>query len=448
MSPAAHMNSSRNYNFFYNIMPDGTVKQINPFTGTEVWAVPGRGDKPLTNEIPATAKAIDNAGPEKYCSFCETRYFEVPPEKARLVKQDGAYRTLTRISPDTYNDSTAEFRRVGNLFEIVTIDYWKKNYDYRLTKDAAAWRRAYIATPKGKEHLDAILNYKLKMSARSEREVQQKSLFDKENMMDAFFGGCHELIIARKHYTDGAKFDTQLCSSGEMTQDEHFQYFRFTVEAMRDMLSYNRYVRYISVFQNWLRPAGASFDHLHKQIVGLDEWGNSMLLQIQMLRDDPNIFNELGANFSAQYNLVFAENDFAVASVGIGHRYPTIEIYSKSQASRPFEHSDAELRGVSNLVHACHAAIGGQISCNEEWYYTPIDAVYKMPWHVLLKLRVNVPAGFEGGTSIFINPFTPIDLRDKLVPRMYHLRDTGVTNNLRIAEECRLAPNPLLYYLK
>ncbi len=25
----------------YNIMPDGTVKQVNPFTGTEVWAVPG-----------------------------------------------------------------------------------------------------------------------------------------------------------------------------------------------------------------------------------------------------------------------------------------------------------------------------------------------------------------------------------------------------------------------
>ncbi|WP_300078586.1 DUF4921 family protein, partial [Propioniciclava sp.] len=24
-------------------MADGTVKQLNPFTGTEVWTVPGRG---------------------------------------------------------------------------------------------------------------------------------------------------------------------------------------------------------------------------------------------------------------------------------------------------------------------------------------------------------------------------------------------------------------------
>lgn len=442
------MNTSRSYSFFYNIMPDGTVKQINPFTGTEVWAVPGRGDKPLTNEVPEGAKELDHVVPEQYCSFCETRYYEVPPEKARLVRQDGMYRPMLRIAPDRYNDSVAEFRRVGNLFEIVTIDYWKKNYSYRLTKDTVAWRDAYVATPKGAEHIDAILNYKLKIAAKSEQEIRRKLQLSKESMMDAFFGGCHELIIAHKHYVDGAKFDTQLYSSGEMNQEEHFQYFRFTVEAMRDMLSYNRYVRYISVFQNWLRPAGASFDHLHKQLVGLDEWGNSMLMQIQMLRDDPNIFNELGANFAAQYNLVFAENEFAIACVGIGHRYPTIEIYSRSQASRPFEHSDQELRGVSNLVHACHAAMGSQVSCNEEWYYTPIDAVYKMPWHILLKWRINVPAGFEGGTSIYINPLTPIDLRDKLVPRLYHLRDSGEINGLSIAEECRLAPNPLLYYLK
>ena len=28
-------------------MRDGTVKQVNAFTGTQVWTVPGRGDRPL-----------------------------------------------------------------------------------------------------------------------------------------------------------------------------------------------------------------------------------------------------------------------------------------------------------------------------------------------------------------------------------------------------------------
>ncbi|MDW8464688.1 MAG: DUF4921 family protein [Chloroherpetonaceae bacterium] len=37
-------------------MPDGTVKQINPFNGTEVWSVPGRGRKPLDHESPETVE--------------------------------------------------------------------------------------------------------------------------------------------------------------------------------------------------------------------------------------------------------------------------------------------------------------------------------------------------------------------------------------------------------
>ncbi len=438
----------RNYNYFYNVMPDGTVKQINPFTETEVWAVPGRGSKPISNEPPPTAQKVVRKDREDFCSFCETRYFETPPEKARLVRNGDVYTTIRRLPPDRYFDAPADFRRIGNLFEIVTIDYWKKNYNYRLTKEAEEWRDAYIANPKGQEHIDSILHYKWKMAGKTDSEIKRKSQYEKLRMADAFFGGCHEIVIAHKHFNDTAAYDSDLRSSGFLSREEHYQYFRFTIDAMRDMLSYNRYIRYISVFQNWLRPAGASVDHLHKQLVALDEWGANLQHQIRMVQTDPNVYNEFGANLAAQYNLVFAENDHAIAFVGIGHRYPTIEIFSKSRNARPVEHAEEELRGMSNLVHACHAAMGNQISCNEEWYYTPIDAVDKMPWHILLKWRVNVPAGFEGGTSIYINPITPLDLRDRLVPRLYELRDRGFINNFQVAEECRLVPNPLKYYLR
>ncbi|MGD0338657.1 MAG: DUF4921 family protein [Bacteroidota bacterium] len=435
-------------NNFYTIMPDGTVKQINPFAGTEVWSVPGRGSKPLSNEIPPNAKRLEHKEIEDYCSFCQSRYFETPPEKARLVLENGNYLYRPHLSPDQYFSSVAEFRRVSNLFEIVTIDYWRKNYSYRLTAENKAARDEYIANPSGLNHILNILSYKMKMSGKSEQYIDSMPLDEKLAMADAFFGGGHEMIIARRHYKLNTQWDSELFSSGEMTREEHYQYFRFTIDAMRKLFENNRYIRYISVFQNWLRPAGASFDHLHKQLVALDEWGESISQQIRMVREDPNVFNENGANFGAQLNLVFAENDFAIATVGIGHRYPTIEIFSKSYNCRPYEHSDDEIRGMSNLVHACHAAMGSQISCNEEWYYTPIDAVYKMPWYIMLKWRVNVPAGFEGGTSIFINPLTPLEIRDKMVPRLYKLRDEGIVNNFRVAEECRIFPNPLKYYLK
>jgi hypothetical protein len=66
---------------------------------------------------------------------------------------------------------------------------------------------------------------------------------------------------------------------------------------------------------------------------------------------------------------------------------------------------------------------------------------------VFIKLRINTPAGFEGGTNIFINPLTPTDLRDRLVPRLYALRgENRIAASIRIAEECLLIPNPLQYY--
>jgi galactose-1-phosphate uridylyltransferase len=183
-------------------------------------------------------------------------------------------------------------------------------------------------------------------------------------------------------------------------------------------------------------------------LVALDEWGSNIESQIKELKANPNMYNDFGANFAAMKNLDIAENDYALAYAGIGHRYPTIEIYSKSINCRPYEHSDEELRGISDLVHACHIAMGSQISCNEEWYYTPIDAVNKMPWYIFIRWRINTPAGFEGGTGIYINPLNPIDLRDKLVPRLFEAREKNLIRHIRIAEECRIYPNPLRYYFR
>lgn len=433
---------------FYTIMPDGTVKQVNPFTGIEVWSVAGRRSRPITNDSQVSAKNLEVHTPEDYCSFCPPRCYEIPPEKSRLIRNGEQWDRIDTLAPDRYFDTAAEFRRVGNLFEIVTLDYWRKNYAYKMTAGRQKWREEYLANPNGLKHITDIVHFKLRQEGKTEEQIQKIPMADKFAIADAFFGGGHEMIIARRHYKEGAAIEADLYSSGEMNLEEHFRYFRFTVDAMLDIVHTNRYVRYVSVFQNWLRAAGASFDHLHKQIVALDEWGASIESQTRMLRDDPNLFNELGANFAAQNNLVFAENDYAIAWAGIGHRSPTIEVYSRSIQGRPYEHSDEEIRGVSDLVHAIHAAMGSGISCNEEWYYTPVDAVYKMPWHVLIKWRINVQAGFEGGTSIYINPLTPIELRDRLVPRLYKLRDEHRIASLRIAEECRIESNPLNYYFK
>ena len=361
---------------------------------------------------------------------------------------DGKIQKLDRLNPDLLEASNALFRRVANLFEIVTIDYWVKNHNFQLPPANLQWKKRYLENSRGYEHVQNIVETKLKLQGKSAEEIAKMTADEKMQLADAFFAGGHELVIAGRHFKSGAQWDNELYSSGEMSPDEHYRYIRFTIDSMIDIYAHNPHIRYVTVFQNWLQPAGASLDHLHKQLVGLDEWGTSIQAEVEIVKEKPNIYNELIIDFSASHDLVFAENDYAIALSEIGHRFPTLAIYSKSPHARPEEHTEEELRGFSDLVHACHAAMGSQIPCNEEWYYSPPEAKNVMPWHILIKWRIINQAGFEGGTKIYINPISPVALRDQVVPRLYELRNQKKIHNIRIATECELKPNSLLYVQK
>jgi galactose-1-phosphate uridylyltransferase len=429
----------------YHKMPDGTIKQVHPFTGTAVWTVPGRGSKPITNAIPKSAKKIKKVAKENFCSFCESNYLNTPPEKARMVKVDQHHVILKDVPATRLSDTVAEFRRIPNLFEIVTYDYWTKNYNYELDDENLQHKTDYLSSAEGIHHVLDVVDLKLRASGHTDEQIAQCSLERKLEMADAFFGGGHELIVAQRHYKPGADYDVELCSSGELTPDEHYRYFVFTIEAMKDIFAGNRYVRYVSVFQNWLASAGASFDHLHKQLVAIDEWGVAIEAELKQYRLNKNVYNEKATNFASYHNLVFAENDYAIAYAEVGRRFPTISIYSKSENAMPQHHTPEEVKGVSDIVHACHAAMGSQIPCNEEWYYSPNDATENIPWHILIRWRTSNPAGFEGGTRIYVNAISPEDLRDKIVPRLFELKNQGLIQEFPIAFECPCKPNSLRY---
>lgn len=427
-------------------MADGTVKQVNPFTGTQVWTVPGRGHRPLVAPS-ATRAPVDRSADGRHCALCHVRYLETPPEKARVVRDgDGTWRTVAGLPAEELLSTVAEFRRIPNLFEILSYDYWHRNYDFQLAPGRAAHMRAYLATPAGRAHVLAVARTRLLAGGLSPHDWE--TLDDEARLAPAlaFFGGGHELIVARRHFTDSAVHDDELAGSGTLTPEEHLRYLTCTVDALRAVYADNRYARYVAVFQNWLAPAGASFDHLHKQLVAIDERGTQTELELERLRENPNLYNEAAVNYAGYQNLVVAENEHAVAFAGFGHRYPTLEVYSKSARSRPWEMPPEELRAMSDLLHACHAATGPAIPSNEEWHHRPADGDVAMPWRVMLKWRVSTLAGFEGGTKIYVNTIDPWSLRDRVVPRLYELRDRGAIADMDIATECGCAPNPLRYH--
>ncbi len=429
-------------------MPDGTLKMTNPLTGRTAWWVPGRIGRPSFHTGTAVAEHTEIHKPEDYCAFCPVNILQTPPEFERRIFHPDGTRSQTQILPGDFADNPYAFRRVANLFEIVTLDYWQRNYDYNGLSIRREWAEQYKNHPLGREHLLSLMRTKHEAMRDAGEEVPRLSEEQLLDEADSFFLGCHQLILGARHFQQDAQVGKaeSLQWSGSFTSADHFEYFRFTSDSIRDIYESNRYVRFVVTFQNWLGSAGASFDHLHKQLVGLDDWGTLISREVDACRSDPNYYNSLVVNYAGFNNLVIAENEHAVAFADFGHRFPTLAIYSKSRAGPPFEHRPEELRGVSDLIHACHAAQGPETSCNEEWYYQPRDCLEQLPFHVLIKWRMNNPAGFEGGTSIYINPLRPTDVRDEIVPKLFALREEGrIAVNIRIAEECPVQPNSLLY---
>ncbi len=419
-------------------MADGTVKQVNPFSGTEVWTVPGRGNRPLAH----AAKEPHPLGPDALthsCAFCSGRMLDTPPEKSRILASGEIQHGLL---PHELDNSQPLFRRVPNLFEIVSYDYWHENYGFTMDPDLARHKEKYEGDEAGRLHVLNVVRTKLK-AAGKDTALDDDSLLV---LADGFFGGGHDVIISSRHFVDGAVDDSQLASSGTLSPDEHFLLTTFTAESTRDLYQRNRYASYVAVFQNWLAPAGASFDHLHKQLVAIDALGMAAHQENAILRAHPNMYNDWAVGYAAKRNLVIAENDYAVLFAGFGHRYPTLEIFSKSPRCEPWEQNPEEVRGMSDLIHAAHAAVGPDVACNEEWHHRPPSVDLPQPWRVMLKLRVSTLAGFEGGTKVYINTIDPWGLRDRVVDAMFRLRERGkIASGISIATECELKRNSLRY---
>lgn len=430
-------------------LPDGTIKQVNPFSGTEVWTVPGRANRPLSTYTPEVKPIDSRDGAD---AFGLDRILDTPPEKARLIiDEDGEARILRGLPVSQLHETTPLFRRVANLFEILTYEYWSMNYGYRMSPASAMHMTEYLKEEAGCEHVAKILAAKWAASGMDRAEIDAalapetlpQTLNEKA---PGLFAGGHDVIIARDHWVPGAETTDQLASSGSLSWQDHRHFMAFTVDGIDQLYRANKYVRYVAAFQNWLRPAGASFEHLHKQIVAIDEHGLQNEVEIAQVRSNPNMYNEWAVDYASRHNLVFAENDHAIAFAGFGHRWPTLEVFSKSATTEPWLMNDAERDAVSDLVHACHVAAGPHIPCNEEWLHRPLDVDVPMPWRIVIKWRVSTMAGFEGGTKIFINTTSPADLRARVLNKLTEAQEQGrLAPGIRLGDGCAATPNVLKY---
>ena len=173
-------------------LPDGTVKQQGPLTGTRVWTVPGRANRPIA--VPRDApRSLADGEAGRLCAFCEDRYLETTPEKARLVGPQ--WEELRHVSARDLHATVAEFRRFGNLFEIVSAEYWRENHGFRQPAAVVAWAQEYLSDPAGRAHIERLAA--LRAAASGVPQSLEEAALD-------LVGGSHDVIVARRHVVDGA----------------------------------------------------------------------------------------------------------------------------------------------------------------------------------------------------------------------------------------------------
>jgi galactose-1-phosphate uridylyltransferase len=414
-------------------LPDGTVKHTSPLTGTEVWSVPRRAHRPLT-QPPTDPRPLRHPPDADRCAFCPGRYLETPPEKARLVADDGGWHVQEHLGATEVVAGTAEVRRFPNLFEIVSVDYWRTNHGFVVPDVVHARAARYLADPLGREHVAAILR---RRAASAGADGQGEAMTDADVAARAadLFAGAHDVVVARRHLVDGARSEEELAGPGTLTPDEHARFVAFTVDAMRSLYAEQPHARYVAAFQNWLRPAGASFDHLHKQLLAIDELGPRMETVLDRLRADPDVVRRRVLDHAEREGLVVARTAHAVAVAALGHAHPAFEVWSLRDGVLPWEHSAQEVREVSDLLHALHAATGTSVPSNEEWHHRPPGVDLPLPWHVVLRRRDSTAAGFEGATGIHVTTIDPRGLREVTVERLRRLRGDGVVAALRLGDE-------------
>jgi galactose-1-phosphate uridylyltransferase len=409
-------------------LPDGTIKQVNPFTGTKVWTLPGRGARPLGVNRPAP-QPLDPSNLDRHCAFCVGRMLETTPEIARVVREGSSWHEVRGLLADQLDDSVPQFRLFPNLFEILSYDYWHLTHGYEPTPASRSHRTAYLSTPAGRDHLTALARIRMRARGAVGADAEPSGPDDLEREAVRLFAGNHQVVAARRHFVDGATDDSQNAFSGTLAPEEHWQYTRFTISALRDLYRDNPYARHVSVFQNWMQPAGASFDHLHKQLVAIDELGVELEQEMERVRAHPDLFARWGREYADGQGLVIARTPTAVAFAGIGHRYPSVEVHSSVTSRRPWELGDHEVRDFSDLLHACHAATGSDVPTNEEWHHCPPTLDLPMPLRAVVKWRVSTQGGFEGGTKIHVTTIDPWTVRERTVTRLRALAARGLVSD-------------------
>lgn len=327
----------------------------------------------------------------------------------------------TTLNPLNRKLQVSEFRRdlVTGNWVVVAASRAKRPRISALHKEADdAIETCPFEDPKASGNADPVLLYKDESSSSWSLQVIP-------NKYPAFFGGgCpkiskvgpyavqeglgfHEVIITRDHYKHIEFLEPKKV-------EEVLRAYRERYKALKK----EECVKYISIFHNHGRGAGASLTHPHSQLIGIP------ILPANIRRSllGSNVFYKkhgtcvhcamLAFELEDKKRIVLENTHFIAVCPFISRRAYEVRIYPKVHSARFEDASDAYMPDLTEIFQGVLKKVYKNLEdapYNLYLHTAPVDGGKYLGyhWHFEIHPRIEGWAGFELGTGIDISTIEP-----------------------------------------
>lgn len=236
-----------------------------------------------------------------------------------------------------------------------------------------------------------------------ELDKQGEGLYDRMNGI-----GAHEVIIETpSHNTAFAQMDP-----GEMVW-----VFKAYRDRIRDLALDERF-RYVMVFKNYGKAAGASLEHSHSQLVALPILPRMVSSELEgslsyYKYKDRCIFCDIIRQEIQQNVRLVCQNDLFVTLTPYAPRSPfEMWILPKRHHSNYAAQDDDSLWALTQIFSETLLRLNGcipKVPYNFVLHTQPLRSplLEHYHWHFEVVPKVTSIAGFEWGTGFYINPMPP-----------------------------------------
>ena len=250
----------------------------------------------------------------------------------------------------------------------------------------------------------------LRIEGEMNREAE--GIYDRMNGI-----GAHEVIIDTPDHTQALE---------EQTVQDIALGLTACKERMLDLQRDVRF-RYILVFKNVGREAGASIRHSHYQLIATPVTPSRVKAKLAGARDyyqrkERSVFHDILRQEQSERSRVVFENAGFLVFCPFASRFPfELCLLPKRQAA---DYYSIEPEEVSHLAEALKVTLGrlhqglnspqynlvlqtapSRAGHRRSGYWDTIDQDFR--WHIEILPRLTQTAGFEWGTGFYINPTRP-----------------------------------------